>query len=159
MIMTLIIIRKHSFTESIDSNYFGTFQNLLELDLGEATINSLFSFFEASQIAKEASLASFHRDESTSLRLHKSETPNLYGFVSFGVIDTSIFFDRIEKMPGWSQFQESITNLYSNLSWSLSEFRKIEAEIGEFDELSRDYPSYPSSFNAIDTLWEQATPL
>ena len=158
MIMTLII-RKHSFTEAINSNYFGSFQNLLELDLGEETVSSLFTFFEASQTAKEVSIASFHSDESTRLRLHKSETLNLHGFVSFGIVDTSIFFDRIETMLEWTQLQDSITALYSNLGWSLSEFRKIDAELGEFDELSGEYLLYPSSFDAIDALWEQATPL
>lgn len=158
MLMTLII-RKHSFTESIDSNYFGTFQNLLELDLGEDAVNSLFKFFELSQTLKVLTIASFNGADTTRMKLHKTETPSLYGFVSFGVLDLSIFFDRIQTMSEWQPFQESLTDLYDKLGWSLSEYKKVEVEVGEFNSDTGEHSLYPLSFDIIDNLWEQATPL
>ena len=154
-----IIIRKHLFTESIDSRYFGTFQNLLELDLDEETVMCLFDFFEKYQKLKMTKIALYPSPAITRIKTHTSTQSPLYGFFSAGVSNMSIFTDGVQKLTEWQEFHTSLTGLNSKLGWSHSEFKKIDVDIGDFIEDTAEFAAYPASFSEIDSLWEQAIPL
>lgn len=158
MLMT-ILIRKHTCSQEFNSNYFQTYASLLEHELDDATMSALFEFFDISLQLKQILKTTITIQESSGVRFHKSNSVTTHGYTSFGFVDMKTFNERVQPIPEHLLLKEKINALYSHLGWSMTDYKKIEVEVGEFDEELGTHHDFPFSFEQIEELWERAVDL
>ncbi len=152
MLMT-ILIRKHTFTEELNSYYFGNYATLLEAELSDPAMEKLFNFFETVQHLKQIGRATTTRDDGTGLKFHKSSEPSLYGYTSMGFSSEKYFVDRIQSLTEHADMMTNLNDLYNEIGWTISNYKTVEVDIGDYDPVTDEYSLYPKTFEEIEHLW------
>lgn len=150
-----IIIRKHTFNETYNAKFFGSFSDLLSLDLEENTIAALFDFLENAKKLRDTVRPLITDEEGYPTMFLKQNDDELYGYSTLGFKDISIFESRMKVLPEFDRVFENIDVLWSSLKWTMSEPKIVKVTVGNFNAETAMYEGYPKTFEEVDRLWTQ----
>lgn len=152
MITMHLIIRKHTFTESIDSSYFGNYGKLLEIDPPTENFSELlYNFFVQMDTFKPAALAATG-GPATGNTLTFVKSPNdqvLYGYSFIGATNLNDYTDNYIGLQQYPAFKAALESFYTDIGWTISDERCISVQ-SEFDAASVSFTNIPSTFAEVE---------
>jgi hypothetical protein len=150
-----LYIKKHTFSDQFTSKYFFNFLNLIELEDINNLHQSVLNFASKAADFKEKQLSVFHPIIGDSLRIYKKDELS-YGFATVGFINDTVFTDVFVPLESRINAVEETKYLYQILNWSISTYKKITIECGEFDEQTQKYHDLDFTFDQIELMYNQS---
>ena len=158
MVTMHLIIRKHTFTESIDSSYFGNYGKLLELTPPTENFSSLlYNFFVQMDTFKPVVLSATG-GPATGNTLTFVTTPNnlLYGYSFVGTVEMNMYLDNYIGLPQYADFKASLDALYQDIGWTVSDEKCVNVQ-SEFDANQVKFSNIPSTFAEVENYYNNGT--
>jgi hypothetical protein len=151
-----LYIRKHTFSETFSSEYFFNFYALLEQDIPQSMVDKLIIFFEKTNNLRDTVKNNIHPSAGDTLRYFSSPDKN-YGFTTIGLINHDDYTNIFLNFSARSESIQSLTDLYQELGWSVSDIKKASVSNLTFNEDTQKYEGLDLSFEEIENLYNSAS--
>ena len=155
MVTMHLIIRKHTFTESIDFSYFGNYGKLLELSPPPTDNFSelLYKFFVQVETFKPAVLAATGGPATgNTLTFITSHESPLTGYTFIGVVDMNNYVDNYIGLSQYPDFKAATEDLYADIGWTISDERCVNFQ-SQFDAKTVTFSNVPKTFAEIENYY------
>lgn len=154
MVTMHLMIRKHTFTESMNYSYFGNYGKLLEIPPPTENFSSLlYNFFVQIDTFKPAVLAATGGPATgnTLTFISRQETP-LVGYSFLGVVDMNNYVNNYIGLPEYPNFKAATEALYADIGWTISDERCVNFQ-SEFDATTVTFSNVPKTFVEVENYY------